>query len=355
MATVHNPWLRGVTGKVAGMVVQGGTTRGATIIRERVVPSDPKTVAQRVQRVIMSTVGVAYSKMAGITDHAFEGFSGKAANMNRFRSLNANMLRQYVATEDAAGKQWAAIFDFTPKGTQWLGINGWIMSEGSLPRIPFVYGQGVIEIPTGMKVADWAIGDKISYSDLMSGGATGKGALSALGMKAGDQITVCGICHGKREQVGSTEKGVLRPSFFSFCRFILAGANSMNDVVFTLTGEDQTVTDAELNTEKLHRFTQLNGWQVSLSVKEGQFYLMFTSPNNTEQWVDDGLGAATAILSRKVNGKWLRSPSTMAFTRSKDVEFEEGWSFPLSYAISDAISNINTENDRYLNNAQQEG
>lgn len=353
MASVNNPWLRGVTGKLAGMVVQGGATRGTTIIRERVDPYDPKTVGQRVQRTIMSTVGVAYGKMAEIADHAFEGYSGKAANMNRFRSLNANMLRQDVASKDAAGTPWDSIFDFTPKGTQWLGINGWIMSEGSLPRIPFVYGQGQIEIPTGIPTSEAMTGDTIQYADLIHG-MYGGGGLSAAGMKGGDQITVCGICRGKRVNDGGVYGGVSKPAFFAYCRFILSGKNGMTDDAFELEGEPGgAASGGVLVDASLSPMTQLNGWMVSLTVKEGYFYLRFYQPLSDGQWTDEGLGAATAILSRKVNGKWLRSPSTMEFTRNTDPELMYRQAFPLSYAISDAISNINTENDLYLNNAQQ--
>lgn len=360
MASVNNPWLRGVTGKLAGMVVQGGTTRGTTIIRERVDPYDPKTVGQRVQRVIMSTVGVAYGKMAEIADHAFEGYSGKAANMNRFRSLNANMLRQDVAAKDAAGTQWAEIFDFTPKKTQWLAINKWIMSEGSLPRIPFAFRGSYIEIPTGIPLLQGAIaGDVITY-DYLLGIAVGDSAfngLSGQGMKLGDQITVCGICRGEREGLGGGEYGGIKtPSVFSFCRLILTGKNGGNDDAFVFTGpEGGAVTGAKFISANANPLTQLNGWTVELKVKEGYFYLAFTSPSNTDQWVDLGMDGATAILSRKVNGKWLRSPSTMQIFDITQIVDQDKYRFPLSYAISDAASTINTENDLYLNNAQQAG
>lgn len=356
MATVGNPWLRGVKGKLAGMVVQGGTTRGTTIIRERVTPTDPNTTAQKIQRSIMSTVGVAYSKMVEIADHAFEGYSGKAANMNRFRSLNANMLRQFVAAKDAAGTGWQDMYDFSPKGTQWLASNAWVMSEGSLPRIPFALDANVgqIDIPTGIAIANFAVGDEIFYSDLINweanpGEYTG---LSSQGMKLGDQITICGIRRGQRASSdgGQTYGEVETPAIFSYCRFILAGRTS-NSVAFQTTG-GEAVTGAELVAADASIMTQLNGWTVSLAVKQGYFYLRFQQPLGTSDWERHFISTATAILSRKVNAKWLRSPSTMSVS-SLTSGLEKANAFSLGEAMYREGAQINTASDYYLNNAQQ--
>lgn len=344
MATVNNPWLRGVKGKVAGMVVQGGTTRGTTIIRERVDPVDPDTTLQRVQRVIMATAGVAYSKMSDIVDHSFEGYNGKAANMNRFRSLNANMLRQFVASKQAAGVDWGRTYDFTPRGTQWLGTNPYIMSEGSLPRIPFEFDEAVL-IPTGLNASAYSEGEDINYVDLING-------LSQFGMKLGDQITVCAFHCGKRVSAGGGNYGGIEYNpGFGYCRFILKGNQSnVGNIAFQVDGDGEQVTGASLYTPGMNQLTQLNGWSLKLTIIGGKFYMRFDGPLDGN-W-DKGLAAACAILSRKVNDKWLRSPSTMIVDQPTDAELQEMQMFSLSTAISKTVSNISAENDLYLNNAQ---
>ena len=65
-------WLKGSTGKLAGTTLYKGAN-GETIQREVVSPSNPKTQAQNIQRIVMSTVGAAYSVMKAICDHSFEG------------------------------------------------------------------------------------------------------------------------------------------------------------------------------------------------------------------------------------------------------------------------------------------
>lgn len=339
MASVNNPWLRGVTGKVAGMVVQGGTTRGTTIIRERVVPVDPNTTLQRVQRVIMATAGVAYSKMSEIVDHSFEGYSGKAANMNRFRSLNANMLRQFVASKEGSGVDWGKIYDFTPKGTSWMGKNNYIMSEGSLPRLPFeVTEDGALLLPTGIS-STGAVSDTITYAELAD-------KMSVYGVKLGDQITVCAIRNGKRYDNGG---GILALPGFGFCRLILNGYNNDSDQDAFSIGSGNPFESGSA-----HRLTQLNGFTLSLTIKNNMYYIQFVPALNGE-WGDYGIGGSCAILSRKVNDKWLRSPSTMVAKQETDVELRDKYMFSLSTAISNSYSTINAESDLYLNNAQQAG
>ena len=72
MAKVGSLWLKGSTGKLAGTTLYKGAD-GNTYQREIVTPSNPKTVAQNIQRVVMSTVGAAYRTMKEICDHSFEG------------------------------------------------------------------------------------------------------------------------------------------------------------------------------------------------------------------------------------------------------------------------------------------
>ena len=78
-------WLKGSTGKLAGTTLYKGAN-GETIQREIVSPSNPKTLAQNIQRVVMSTVGAAYSVMKAICDHSFEGTKKGQETMSLFMS-----------------------------------------------------------------------------------------------------------------------------------------------------------------------------------------------------------------------------------------------------------------------------
>jgi len=80
-------WLRGGNGKLAGATVyQDG--QGNTVMREVVSPSNPKTRAQMIQRIVMHTVMQAYSKMKEICDHSLEGVKKGQETMSLFMKEN---------------------------------------------------------------------------------------------------------------------------------------------------------------------------------------------------------------------------------------------------------------------------
>ena len=88
-------WLKGSTGKLAGTTLYKGAN-GETIQREIVSPSNPKTMAQNIQRIVMSTVGAAYSVMKAICDHSFEGVKKGQETMSLFMSENIQKSRAAI-------------------------------------------------------------------------------------------------------------------------------------------------------------------------------------------------------------------------------------------------------------------
>lgn len=310
MGKIGSPWLRGTTGKLAGMVLQGGVTRGETTIRERVVPRDPNTEAQRIQRVIMATAGVAYNRMKDIVNHSFEGYTGAAANMNRFRQLNANMLRQQVATAIDNATPLSAIYAFTPKGKNVLATNGFIISEGSLPQISAGISQGT--------------GDISPSAGTITANATYADIVRALGLQKGDQLTLCGLIANEKPATDT----------FIYARIILEPSSG-----------DMTAP-----------FVQDNAINLPNSRNEGTSLFTFALASNLLSVAPDvgtmyGFGV---IVSRKVNEKWLRSPSIMS-TQPFTPTLGEIYEYSLEEAIMDQSSYIDLPSARYLNNAINAG
>ena len=127
-----NPfWLRGAKGKIAGSVVY--QSKGKTVIRENVKPSNPQSNAQMAQRVIFSTVAGAAKGMAGIVNHSFEGVNYGSDSILYFRKLNLDLLREYAAVdfEEAPKPSDANVF-LTAKGIKGIIPNSYIISDGSL-------------------------------------------------------------------------------------------------------------------------------------------------------------------------------------------------------------------------------
>lgn len=91
-------WLRGAKGKLAGASMGKGVN-GQTIMREIVMPKNPKTNAQMIQRAIMATVMRAYSAGKEIFDHSFQGRSVGAANQHYFIARNSRLVRAQIETD----------------------------------------------------------------------------------------------------------------------------------------------------------------------------------------------------------------------------------------------------------------
>lgn len=135
-------WLRGSRGKLAGSSMSKGVN-GNTIIREIVIPKNPRTDAQLYQRAIAATVMRAYSAGKIIFDHAFEGVQRGAKCMYEFQRLNMNNLRQLIAAEVSEG---VAAADSQARvcvaGLNTPVPNRYIISSGS-------YGQNLFSFDNG--------------------------------------------------------------------------------------------------------------------------------------------------------------------------------------------------------------
>lgn len=171
-------WLRGAQGKLAGAAIQRGSN-GETIIREIVTPANPNTVKQRIQRVIVSTVGHAYSVMKEICDHSFEGKKKGMECMKEFMSFNTNSLRDHVLNAIAANTSTDEIWDFNYPGGKVFAVNEYMIARGSMPKL-------VTETAVEEGYAENGVGLKLSAN-------TYQAFLDDYGLQRGDQITFVSV------------------------------------------------------------------------------------------------------------------------------------------------------------------
>lgn len=135
-------WLRGSRGKLAGSSMSKGVN-GNTIIREIVIPKNPRTDAQLYQRAIAATVMRAYSAGKAIFDHSFEGVQRGAKNMYEFQRLNMNSLRRLVSAEVTEGVTAAdSKARVCVAGLNAPVPNQYIISTGSYEQILFTFNNG---------------------------------------------------------------------------------------------------------------------------------------------------------------------------------------------------------------------
>ena len=313
-------WLKGSTGKLAGTTLYKGAN-GETIQREIVSPSNPKTLAQNIQRVVMSTVGAAYSTMKAICDHSFEGVKKGQETMSLFMSENIQKCRAAIEEMQAQGVTFVNMFSFVPVGMKHaFAPNQYLVAMGSLPQVKTVWiedGTSHIVYPT---IA--ALANKTTYADV----------INALGLKRGDQLTFCTVKEGV----------TIQENEFKFARVILDPT-------------DENFMPLPLSTAFLDADGHINKPSVR---NEGKFKFLMNA-SGLRYWYEDlytneeDAVAAFCIVSRKEGDTWKRSTTYVAYPG------ETAGSYSMQ-ACLDMISNgaqhnIYAGSDQYLNNAGEGG
>lgn len=307
-------WLRQANGKLAGATLY--QQNGETVMREvNTRPSNPKTTAQTVQRIIMHTVMGSYSTMKEIVDHSFEGMKKGQETMSYFMKQNIQFAREKIAQQQAQGVDAYEMYNYIPLGKRGFTPNQYQVSMGSLPAInvtlldpkftPVLYGFSAN-----------------TYADV----------ISKLGLQRGDQLTFITVGHA------DNQVPTLNNAEFKFARVILDPTNA-----------DGTAAALDV------KFINDDGTINLPSVRnEGDFTFTFNASKQIEfhyrAWTYQHCVAATCIASRKSsNGTWLRSTQYLTYVPG------EGEVYSLQHCIDAAVAGVATPvytaNSLYLNNA----
>lgn len=236
---------------------------GEQITKERVSKvKNPRTISQMRQRMLMATIGAAYSYLKAIADHSFEGKTVGQQNMSEFMRLNLNKFR-------AASQDSNAAYAMNAYKDKQINPMRFILAKGSLPAMPFVINANNL-ITLTYNIADTSTAEKV---------------YDGMGIHKGDMITFVWVVG-----TASLVSGVFMytPSRLNIVR-----------LKADKTGAIATPHDA-FSFESNHADLDIN-----ITAKEG--VLTFAS-------TDANIGAV--ILSRQNNGTWLRSDATMVGNKS---------------------------------------
>ena len=237
---------------------------GKQVTKDRVTEvKNPRSSMQMEQRAFMASALRAYSAMKEICDHSREGISYGQKTMNAFVSDNINMLRSKAKNVNLSEYKGNVV------------MNPWLISKGSIPSAPLVAGAPFVHF-TFEKSS--TIGD----------------LFDAMGVTAiGDMITFVFLHQGKFVWVRLTR---------------------------TADNQKKPGGDGYLYAS----FTP----NVDIETNLGDFGSTL-NPYNFEISTQDKIIACTiqeasvgAIISRKENGKWLRSSSVMLLPENTSFNFE---------------------------------
>lgn len=322
-----NLFLGTASGKVGDVVFSRQGGEQIARVRNR-SPKNPQTPLQMAQRVIMSTVGKAYSLMAPIADHAFQGRAEGTQCQSRFTELNIALLRRAAADALNDGSAEAIITsqatNFNGKGDSLVALNPFIISEGSLPSPRLQAAAGGVGIRLGIQTSPSAV----TYGNI----------INALGAQRGDQLTIVLLTTDQSE--AGVDAGFANG--FHFCRIILDPSEGDLTTPFL-----QTPGSGDTN-YYVNKPNAKNEGSVNFEIGSGTgedilIPLVDGIGVNTTQY---GEGAIGAILSRKSGEVWQRSTSAL-------VIFPNGFDTQIHY-LGDAVLSYMTEagSSLYLNQAE---
>ena len=236
---------------------------GEQITKERVSKvKNPRTISQMRQRMLMATIGAAYSYLKAIADHSFEGKTVGQQNMSEFMRLNLNKFRDASLNNSAA-------YAFNAYQDKLINPMRFILAKGSLPAMPFVI-NATNQVELSYNVTDASTAEKV---------------YEVMGLNKGDMVTFVWVV-GTSSLVGGIFK--YTPNRLNIVR-----------LKADKTGAIATPHDA-FSFESNHDDLDIN---IS---KQGDVLKLSSSIAN--------IGAV--ILSRQSNGVWLRSDAVMAGNKS---------------------------------------
>lgn len=296
-------------GKVGDIVFSRVNGQQVTRARAAVV-KNPQTEPQMIQRIILNTVIQAYSRMAEITDHSFEGIQQGQASMNKFMRENMSRLRMFVADYVAEAGTFEGCYAFSPKGQNLFVPNPYILSTGQLPQVDLAS----VSATAGATITIASAGAIPTYEEL----------IVSLGLQRGDQLTFIG------QELYTDGRAA-----FKFARVIL-------------DPREEDGTKADLDTPFL-----ADGIVNKPSPRNEGANIVFTTVANAltfDLGENSQYGAAVIVSRQKSDGTWLRSNA--ALTLAESLPYALVGAMDLQEAIDYTLSGgIDLESERYLNNA----
>ena len=279
-----NLFLGTARGSVGDIVFSRLDGQQVARVRNR-APRNPQSPAQMVQRIIMSTVGKAYSFFSEICNHSFEGFESGQLSQRKFMEVNVGLMRDKVAevlaypVEEIVRSSEA--FNFSFKNDYAPVLNEFMLSAGSLPSIQLVDNAATVPSCIAFDPGDLTSAT-ITYTDFCN----------LTGLLRGDQLTFIQVSHDASKE--GHDADVL--TGFRYARVILEPSDG--DMT------SQLLSNSAINKPNIRNQGTFSSLYLSNteSVKGLSFGLKDIAPVSSETQLDKQMAGSAVILSRQSGG-----------------------------------------------------
>lgn len=304
-----NMLLGHARGKVGDIVFSRVNGQQVTRARAAVV-KNPKTEKQVIQRILLNTIIQAYSRMAEICDHSFEGIQVGQKSMSKFMRENLNALRTKVSNHVSETGTFEGVYAFAPQGLNVFTPNEYVISTGQLPQIVL----SKVAAATGAELVIVSEEAIPTYAEI----------IASLGLQRGDQLTFIG------QELYTDGRAA-----FKFARVILDPRES--------DGSAAELTEPFLVGTAINKPSPRN---------EGADIVFGSTANKLTFDLGESsqFGAAVIVSRQKADGSWLRSNANLQLDPA--IPYALVGAFDMQEAIDYSYSGgIDLQSDLYLNNA----
>lgn len=316
MAIVKGPFATNFSKKLGKVVFSN--RQGVNIARQMPASvKNPQTAGQQKQRMLFTTVQVAYKKLKTIADHSFEGYTYGAKSMARFLQLNLNSLKT-MASYNANFR----------KNTTAMAPNPFIISQGSLTSAAIAKGLYYDETQN-----DWNVDTEIQKASHPMATMKLADFLSLTNTTIGQQLTFVNVSTSGEKLVTSNDITQPAITMLSLARVVFKTDALTTALVFDGTGHFNPAIINETDSEE---------WNiVHFSENVVSLGWDLTEPNNHI------ILMAATITSEKQGTTWLRSSEEMVSIADGATEVPSTW----KYKNNVVINTYNPASPYYLNNA----
>lgn len=331
-----NMFLGHARGRVGDVVFSRQNGEQVTRTRNR-HPKNPQTPLQLLQRVVLKTTGAAYSAFREICDHSFQGLGTGTPNQSRFIQRNVELFRNQLAeiinSGDAEIILSAAEANFNARNVMQPLINNYLISEGTLPSIPYTLTAAADAIAVEIEGITAAAQSRMpTYKEVVDG----------LKLQAGDQLTFIAIIHD--DVAARPEDMTAAISGFEYARVILE-PSAGDDTAPFLTNLDKGQVNApnERNEGSVVFTVDPQATTVNLLIESINGFPIAKGTANS-------VAGVAIIVSRNVGGVWQRSSEKI-----KLFDMENGAEYDFQdQMLGDAIYSYmkGTDSSLYLNQAE---
>lgn len=258
-------------------------------------PRNPQSPAQMVQRIIMSTVGKAYSFMSEICNHSFEGFETGQLSQRKFMEVNIGILRDRAADVLAYPVEESVLastaYNFSFKNDYAPVLNRYMISAGSLPSITLYRETNEQQVEIGVRPLI-----VLSSVGATPAATTYADVISNLGLQRGDQLTFIQVTHDNTLQ--GHDMDIL--TGFRVARVILDPAGGDMNVPF--------ITNNAINDPNERNEGSFTTLEITATGEKTPGGILFGLENVVAGSNSDRhLVGSAVIISRQIGGRWLRS------------------------------------------------